>query len=362
MKKFVFISSIASPHQVKFCYALRKYFDARFWFYASGDTDRASWWKIDLGDKCEILSNVMFRNSGRYLCLGLWQKLNSFSPDIVMLGGFSIPGNYLGYLWAVRNRRKIVVFTERSRDKNGNMRKRSVIWRLIRMAYSRVDIVMTSAEDIVPQFRDELGFGNKVLAGRYAADLDAYFSHSLRSKKIAYTYLFANRLTKIYNPLGAIEIFSEIANKYPGSRLLMNAAGELLPQCKTEIEKLRLVESVEFLTCIKSWDELNKVYARSDILLLPAFFSNGNFTILEAMASGMCVIVSDEVSGIGKLIEDGRNGFRCKPVKEEFVERINKCVDNPELLINFAQINRQIASPFSMSGTAEFFKNIFGVS
>ncbi|MEK6405913.1 MAG: hypothetical protein AABN34_03005 [Acidobacteriota bacterium] len=47
------------------------------------------------------------------------------------------------------------------------------------------------------------------------------------------------------------------------------------------------------------------IYARCDILILPANFSNGNFTILEAMASGMGVVVGDRVLGIGKMVEDG---------------------------------------------------------
>ena len=33
-----------------------------------------------------------------------------------------------------------------------------------------------------------------------------------------------------------------------------------------------------------SWNDLHKVYKQCDILLFPAKFSNGNFTIIEAMA------------------------------------------------------------------------------
>lgn len=116
--------------------------------------------------------------------------------------------------------------------------------------------------------------------------------------------------------------------------------------------------AVEFLTNLKSWSDLNHVYARCDILLLPASFSNGNFTILEAMASGMGLVVSDRVVGIGKMVKDAENGFSCEPTAEEFVNRIERYIRQPELLKAHAAINRPLAEPLSADGTAKFFSEI----
>ena len=361
-KKLVFISSIAVPHQVGFCNALQDYFDAYFWFYENPDRTRGAWWRTDLGDKCKILDSVLFAKSGlfggRYIATGLTDELERLQPDIVMLGGFSIPSNYLAYRWARKNNKKTIVFTERSRDANGILRKRSMPWIFLRWLYSDVDMVMVSADDAVEQFRDEFRFGNKVVAGRYAADLDAYFDHPYRSAKPAYTYLFGNRMTEIYNPIGAIEIFATVLAKNPGSKLVMNADGELGDQCRARIHELGIGDSVEFLTGLTSWSDLNQVYVRCDILILPANFSNGNFTILEAMASGMGVVVSNRVLGIGKMVEDGKNGFNCDPTKEAFIERIERYIRQPELFRVHADINRNLAEPHSARGVAKFFSNV----
>lgn len=361
-KKLAFISSIAVPHQVRFCDALQDYFDARFYFYEQPDRTRGNFWRVDLGKHCKVLERVLFPKSGpfeaRYLALGLANELERFDPDIVMLGGFSIPSNYLAYRWARRNGRKIIVFTERSRDASGVLRKRGFAWRLHRWLYRDVDMVMVSADDAVAQFRDEFGFGDKVVAGRYAADLDAYFEHPLREAKPSYTYLFANRMTEIYNPIGAIEIFAAVLAKYPGSRLVMNAAGELGELCRARIAELGIGDAVEFLTDLKSWSELHKVYARCDILILPANFSNGNFTILEAMASGMGVVVSDRVLGIGKMVVDGKNGFNCEPTAEAFLNRIERYIQQPVLFRVHAEINRPLIEPLSAHGTAKFLAEI----
>lgn len=361
-KKLVFISSVAVPHQVAFCNALQKYFDARSWFYEYPDRTRGAWWRVDLGRHCKVLERVVFRKAGRfegrYLALGLIRDLARSNPDVVMLGGFSIPSNYFAYCWARCKGKKTVVFTERSRDGAGVLRKRSLAWRWHRWLYRNVDVVMVSAEDAVAQFRDEFRFGEKVVAGRYAADLHAYFEHPLRLSKTAYTYLFANRMTEIYNPQGAIEIFAAVRAKYPGSRLVMNAAGELGKECRAMIERLGISNDVEFLVHLQSWTELHTVYARCDILILPAHFSNGNFTVLEAMASGMGLVISDRVLGIGNMVKNGWNGFNCEPTTDAFLNRIERYVQEPELFRVHAEINRPLVEPLAAAGTAKLFADV----
>lgn len=361
-ERLVYLTSIATPQQIKFCNALQEFFEARFCFYESAERSRGSYWNTDLGPHCEILPDVVAPYASvlgeRYWAKGLLSRLRELDPDILMLGGFSIPSNYIAYRWARSRRKRTIVFTERSRTADGMLRQRSPGWRLLRWLYRDVDLVMVSADDAVEQFRDEFGFGSKVVAGRYASDLDDYFTHPLRTAKPAYTYLFANRLTPIYNPLGAIEIFDRIRQEHGDSRLLMNASGELMRECRAAIEQRGLQGSVTFLDELKSWTDLNLVYARSDILLLPAQFSNGNFTILEAMASGMGIVVSDKVLGIGKMVRDGQNGFNCEPTTEAFVDRIRRYIARPELLRAHAEANRPTVASLGAKGTARFFNDL----
>lgn len=349
---------MASPHQVKYCYALARYFDVEFWFYEHLTPERAKWWKIDLGDRCKTLPNVRWKRSARYICQDLGKELERFSPDIILLGGFSIPGNYQAYRWGKNHGKKVIVFTERSRTERGILRKQSLIWRTLRFLYRDVDLVMVSAEDADSQFRSEFRFGDKVVPSWYAADITPYFRHAIRNRKKAYTLLFPNRLTEIYNPVLGLKIFREIERKHPGSRLMMNAAGELLEDCRRLVSEWGMDGSVEFLTGIRSWDDLPGVYEKCDIMVLPALFSNGNFTILEAMASGMGIVISDRVLGLGKLIVDGVNGFNCKPEVGEFVERVERYFSQPSLFEKHAVINREKALPYTPEGTATHFHEV----
>lgn len=354
-KKLVFLSSIASPHQVRFCESLQEYYDSTFLFYDHIGS-RPDWWKVKLPKQCKILSNVLFKKQGKYLTFSFFNILRGLNPDIIMLGGLSIPSNYIAYIWAKMNGCKTIIFTERSRDKNGKLRKKNLIWTILHFLYRNVDLVIVSAPDSIQQFKD-FGF-ERVEYCPYATDLTNYFTHPPRSEKKFYTFLFPNRLTAIYNPLKAIDVFYEMYKLNPKSLLQMNAQGELYSECINKIKSYNLEPNVSFLNEIEQWDDLHKVYENCDILIFPALFSNGNFTIIEAMASGMGIVISNKILGIGKLIRNDHNGFNCEPETHFFIDSIHNYIDNPTLFDIHAKRNREIAYEYSAEGVAKMFANL----
>jgi glycosyltransferase involved in cell wall biosynthesis len=355
-KKIVYISSIAAPHQIHLCEELQKYFIAESWFYDLIGK-RASWWSIPLGKHCKIIPNVLFKRQAHFVTFSHIKMLKSFNPDIVMLGGFPIPANYIAYCWARFNKKKTIIFTERSRTKDGVLRKYNLRQRIIRLLYRSVDMVMVSSSDIVSQFRDEFKWGDKVMAGRYASIIDDYYNHPPRDISKRMNFIFPNRLTSIYNPLLAIEIFNEVRLKYHNAHLFLNAIGELRKECERRINELNLDKVVHFLDNIKKWDDLGRVYSDSDIMIFPALFSNGNFTITEAMASGIGIVLSNKI--LGNLhVNDGYNGFVINPNKEEFLDAINKFIDKPELINKFALINRELVKHRTAKSTAKLYYDL----
>jgi glycosyltransferase involved in cell wall biosynthesis len=139
----------------------------------------------------------------------------------------------------------------------------------------------------------------------------------------------------------------------------MNSDGELLSDVKTEISRLNLDDNVSFITGLSNWIELGEIYRKCDVLFLPAKFSNGNFTIIEAMASGMGIVISDQVLGVGNMIIDDVNGYRTNNSVEELASRLIKYIDCPSLISEHAEKNREIVSELGPAGTAKLFKTIF---
>lgn len=355
MKTLLIISATASPHQVRFVPFLAKYFNVQHYFYDRVSRIRQSFWRVELGERCHLLP-CKFKWHAKYITVSVLRILRREKPDILLLGSFSIPSNYIAYLWARWHHVPVVVFTERSRNRKGALRSYGVVWRLLHFLYRNVTRVMVTAEDIVPQFRDNFHFGDKVIAGRYPTDIDQYFNHPVRVQKDYYTIIFPNRMTDIYNPIAAVEIFSEVRKRYPKTRLKMNASGELRPDVEKRISELGIFDSVEFLDRIRSWDELSDIYASCDIMLLPAKFSNGNYTISECAASGMGVVVSDRI--LGSSIADMRKagtGFILPLDKQLFVKKICWYIENPDAFAREAAINRRQLHYLTHEATAKFY-------
>lgn len=358
MQKLVMLSNIAAPYQVKFCYALSQYFDAQFWFYEQLNSDAGSFWTVPLGDRCRILPKSITRARGRYTTTAHLPLLSAFDPDIVMLGGFSIPANYLAYRWAKTHGKKVVVLTERSRTGSGRQRRRGLIWRSIRHLYRDVDAVFALSPEAYSQFRDDFGFGDKVVQARYAADLNAYAAHPDRTARPDLTLLFANRLVPAYNPLAAIEILRLVQQNAPGVRLHLNGHGVLRNACEEAIRAVGLEASTRFLDDIPAWDHMHEVYREADVLLLPAQSSSGNFTIYEAMASGMGLVISDQVLGTGMAVENGRNGFRLPLDPAAHAAAVLQYIEEPALLTQHAAINRPLVQPLGMQPTAALYHRL----
>ena len=353
-KKLVFLSNIAAPYQVAFAPELNKYYETQFWFYDKIGS-RPAYWDVALNEQCRVLDNVYLKKREKYLTFTLTQQLDQFDPDIVLLGGMAIPANYLAYRWARKRKKKVVIFTERFRDKNGKLRRRGPYMNTLRWLYRKADLIMVSDEDIIAQFKDELKFKNKILASRYPSDIDKYFKHPERTLNEGVTIIFPNRLIPIYNPLGALEIFKELQKEYPNIRLLMNDDGEQKPDCVKYILTHGLQNNVTFLDNIKNWNDLDEIYRRSDIMLLPAKFSNGNFTIIEAMASGMGIVISDKVLGVGNMIENNENGFKGTEDTATMKAAIKKYLEQPDLLHQHAVLNRGKVKHLGGAGTAQMY-------
>jgi glycosyltransferase involved in cell wall biosynthesis len=352
-KKLVFISNIPAPHQVRYCYALQEFFDNYFLFYER-QGDRPDYWKVDLGNRCFVLPSVI-KLSGYYLTFSHIKYLRRIDPDIIMLGGFPILGNWIAYLWGRRNKKKTVMFSERARNKKGMLRRRGIKSRLFELFYPNLDLLLATAEDTIPQFKNEFKWKYNIKHLPYATDIDSYFLHPFRKSKEGYSFIFANRLTQIYNPILAIEIFKRIYEMYPESRLMLCSNGELKSECENFIFDNSLGSAVSFIDSLKNWNDLGEIYKNSDILLLPALFSNGNFTIIEAQASGMGIVISNKVLGTNKI----RGGFICEPNVDSFVNCILEYINNPELFFVHANINREDVYKYSSSYVAKITKDMF---
>jgi glycosyltransferase involved in cell wall biosynthesis len=370
-KKFAYVSNMASPYQVKFCYALQEYFDTEFWFYVRREKDRPKWWEIPLGDKCKIL-----KYSGRipkigYFSFGLFAELMRFKPDIVYLGGF------MKWHWLVlklvklfSKKTKVIIggepmrFVKNDSSAETTLRNREnsrFAFKVLRRLFNNADLYIGRGTTAAKQFIEEIGFPKeKVDVLQYPQDIEEYFKHPLREKKNGdkFQILFASRLIDRYQPLFALEVFERVQSEYPNVEMVMNNDGPLKDECVEYIEKKGL-KNLRFLDSIDSWNNMHLIYKDSDILILPATYSNGNLTIIEARASAMGIVISNKINHIEKHSINGKNCFICNLNVEEFSNAVLSYIMNPESLVLHGLLSREKVEAMRNKNIAEMYYEVF---
>lgn len=103
-----------------------------------------------------------------------------------------------------------------------------------------------------------------------------------------------------------------------------------------------------FFTGALTSEELEKIYAQTQIFVLPSLWENYPTVLLEAFAAG-CSVVASNRGGIPEIIVNNENGILFNPTNfKELANKVNFLIENKHQRLKFAQ-----------SGQA-FINNYFG--
>lgn len=121
---------------------------------------------------------------------------------------------------------------------------------------------------------------------------------------------------------------------------------------KALTEKLGVSKSVVFLGI---QNNLEKLYAASDLFVLPTLYDPFSNATIEAMASGIPVITTKN-NGVAELIENGHEGFVMESLFDarELAQKINLSLENHQ---HMGEMARKKAEEFSIEKAVEEFIN-----
>jgi len=343
----VFISNIPSPYQIRFNEAIKN-MEMTFIYCDDITKDRPKYWQINRGDKNIILNNrkriILFKS--RYINLDIKDKLNQLNPDIVMLGGFSIPTNLMAYHWAKKKNKKVVVFTEISTHKNRI--------NLYRILYSKINAILAVGNKAVEQYKSFFK-STPIYHFSYAGALDERFTIKRSYTNNEIIFLYASRYIKNYNAPMLINAFCELSKKYANTKLIMSSNGPLEKKCKNLVKDLKLNDKIIFRDDLKSWDEVNDLYALADILVFPASFNSWGQVIPEAMASAMPIITTPYVMGSELL--DKKN--LVEPTQIELFKAMERFILDPSEIKRQGETNREMCNSETFESKSQQLKRIF---
>jgi glycosyltransferase involved in cell wall biosynthesis len=102
-----------------------------------------------------------------------------------------------------------------------------------------------------------------------------------------------------------IEAVALLKDSYPDVRAAVVGAGPLRAELEAQVQRFGVGESVDFLGFR---NDIENVYAASALYVLPSRYEGLSVSLLEAMASGLPVVVSD-VGEARDVVRHGQNGF-----------------------------------------------------
>jgi glycosyltransferase involved in cell wall biosynthesis len=138
--------------------------------------------------------------------------------------------------------------------------------------------------------------------------------------------LYVGRVSKEKNMPLLSEIYRSLAAVRPNVRLVVVGEGPYLEEMKESIKDLPVA-----FTGFLAGEDLAQAYASSDIFIFPSTTDTFGNVVLEAQASGLPVIVTDE-GGPRENLVPGKTGFIVpSKQKEVLLDALLSLVDDPAL-------------------------------
>lgn len=141
-----------------------------------------------------------------------------------------------------------------------------------------------------------------------------------------------------------IKAFESLLKKYK-EKLELSFVGQVdNKQAEEDLEKLMK----KFPERVKQYsvdpDEMPKVYAKTDIALVPTKYSEGtSLSCIEAMASG-CVVIATNVGGLPNIVLDHYNGLLVAPNAKALENAVTELIENRNLMKKLVDNGARTAS------------------
>ncbi|RMI06955.1 MAG: glycosyltransferase family 1 protein [Calditrichaeota bacterium] len=167
--------------------------------------------------------------------------------------------------------------------------------------------------------------------------------------------LFAGRLSPQKNVPGLVRILGRVRD-LPWTATVVGD-GPQRAEVEAEIARLGLEERVAMPGWV-SPDEVMEYMRESDILLMPSLSEGMPVVGVQALATGLALVVSD-IGGFAGLVEQGVNGYLC-PVGEDgaFARALSRLLTDQQYLLACRQSSQQKAAAFDWDGIVTAYEEI----
>jgi glycosyltransferase involved in cell wall biosynthesis len=155
-------------------------------------------------------------------------------------------------------------------------------------------------------------------------------------------FLYLGRLIKQKGLPYLIHAMAEVVRECPRTGLLIAGAGEERNKLEALVGRLAMEKNVAFLGFVPE-EQLPNLYSSADAYVLPSLWEVLPISLLEAMACGIPLLVSD-AGGNPEVVEDGINGFVVRKADSSaLAQKMKTLIADPEMRRRMGKESRRIA-------------------
>jgi len=149
-----------------------------------------------------------------------------------------------------------------------------------------------------------------------------------------------------------------VLNKYKDVHLMIVGAGYLREKLEKLAEKLKVSDHITFLGLVNEEDKI-LAYNTSDIFILPSLAELEGMVVLEAMACGKPIIISDAEMSASRFFVEG-NGFLFKAQdSENLSEQILKLIGDEKLREKMGSISLEKSKDYDIERSTDKLEEVY---
>lgn len=210
-------------------------------------------------------------------------------------------------------------------------------WKFVIWYYNQMDMVYVPSQATGDELihkgipKSKIRFYNRGIdTDRFnPSKCNGFFQNRYDINENDFKFLYVGRISKEKNLPFLEELFKTLVRMRPNLHLVIVGDGPYLDEMKSSLNELPVT-----FTGYLEGEDLAEAYASSDVFVFPSTTDTFGNVVLEAQASGLPVIVTDEGGPRENLIQN-ETGFigRAGDMKS-FVDPILRLIDEADLLDN----------------------------
>lgn len=147
---------------------------------------------------------------------------------------------------------------------------------------------------------------------------------------------------------GVCEFLSKFGpSDFKGWKLVILGEGPLIKEVEAVIERKALANHV-VLSPYWTYDRMPFLYRAVDLFVLPSLSDTNPLSVVEALHSGLPIVVSNRIGNFPEALKEGINGWGLDPFDRESVRSamLSALKTNPNKLREMGEQSRVIAADF----------------